>query len=150
MVNKNEIAVGDKVTLRVRMSFHDVHYAGDLVNGSKMLDFFGDVATELTIRLYGHEGLYRTYEHVDFLAPVHAGDVIEYVGWITRVGKTSIQFHLEAYKVIQNSIWSTPGVDVSFAEVLNPPILVGAADSIGVVPKEFQREPQDSKFRHPQ
>jgi acyl-CoA hydrolase len=147
MTNENKMVIGDKVTLRVMMNYHDVHYAGDLVNGSKMLDYFGDVATELTIRLQGNEGLYRTYEHVDFLAPVHSGDVIEYVGWITRVGKTSIQFHLEAWKVIQRSIWTEPNADVSSSDVLNPPILVGMADSIGVVPKEFQRGPQDPKFK---
>lgn len=146
MENKNEVAVGDKITFRARMSFHDAHYAGEVVNGSRMLDIFGDVATDLTIRLHGHEGLYRTYEHVDFLAPVLAGDFIDYVGWITRVGKTSIQFHLEAYKVMQSCFRSTPGVDVSFVEVLDPPILVGTADSIGVVPLEFQRGPQDPRF----
>ena len=42
--------VGEKVMLRVRMSERDAHYAGGLVNGSRILDFFGDVATELCIR----------------------------------------------------------------------------------------------------
>lgn len=54
-----------------------------------MLDYFGDVATELAIRLDGDEALFRTYEHVDFLAPVHGGDYIEYVGWLEAVGNTS-------------------------------------------------------------
>lgn len=149
MENNNEkypVAVGEKITFRARMTFHDAHYAGELVNGSKMLDYFGDVATDLTIRLHGHEGLYRTYEHIDFLAPILAGDFIDYVGWITRVGNTSIQFHLEAYKVMQNLYRKEPGVDPAFVEILDPPILVGMADSIGVVPKEFQRGAQDPRF----
>ena len=33
--------IGEKVTIRVRMSMHDAHYAGNLVNGSRMLDYFG-------------------------------------------------------------------------------------------------------------
>lgn len=142
----NEMVTGVKITHRVRMSFRDVYYSGGLVNGSKMLDYFGDVATELTVLLHGWEGLYRTYEHIDFLAPIHAGDVIEYVGWITRAGQTSIQFHLEAYKVMQNSIWDNPNADEADVEVVDPPILVGQADSIGVVPKKYQRGPQDPRF----
>ena len=34
--------VGTKVTLRVRMSAGEAHYAGELVNGSHILDFWGD------------------------------------------------------------------------------------------------------------
>ena len=38
-----------KSVLKVRMSSHDAHYGGGLVDGAKMLQFFGDVATELLI-----------------------------------------------------------------------------------------------------
>ena len=47
--------VGTKVTLRVRMSAGEAHYAGELVNGSHILDFWGDVGTELAIRLHEDE-----------------------------------------------------------------------------------------------
>ncbi len=146
MSNEYPIAVGEKVMLRYRMSYKDVYYAGGMINGSRMLDFFGDVATELTLRLYGNEGLYRTYEHIDFLAPVYANDVIEYIGWITRVGNTSIQFHLEAWKVMEDESRFKEGGSEENGVVLNPPILVGQADSIGVVPKHLQFGPQDPKF----
>ena len=63
--------------LRLRMSAHDAHYAGELVDGARMLALFGDLATELLIRLDGDEGLFRAYETVEFLAPVFAGDFIE-------------------------------------------------------------------------
>ena len=69
--------IGTKVTLRLRMSAHDAHYAGELVDGARMLALFGDLATELLIRLDGDEGLFRAYESVEFLAPVFAGDYIE-------------------------------------------------------------------------
>ena len=36
--------------LRVRMSSNDAHYAGNLVDGARILNLFGDLATELTIR----------------------------------------------------------------------------------------------------
>ena len=66
-----------KARLRVRMGAHDAHYGGDLVDGARMLALFGDVATELCVRAYGDEGLFRAYESVEFLAPVRAGDFVE-------------------------------------------------------------------------
>ncbi len=137
--------IGEKVTIRVRMNTGDAHYAGDLVNGSHMLDFFGDVATELLIRMDGDEGLFRTYEHVDFLAPVYAGDFMEYVGWIESVGNTSRKMVFEAYKVIE--LCKEEGLEVSAARILPEPLLVGRAEGICVVPKKCQRGPQDEAFR---
>lgn len=127
-----------KVTLRLRMSEHDAHYAGGLVNGSHMLDLFGDVATELLIWSDGDEGLFRTYEHVDFLAPVYAGDFIEAEGWITKMGNTSRTMDFEAWKVI------APAKDkkaASSCDVLKERVLVCKATGVCVVPKDCQREP---------
>ena len=63
--------------LRVRMSSQDAHYAGNLVDGARILQLFGDLATELTIRYDGDEGLLRAYDSVEFLAPVYGGDFLE-------------------------------------------------------------------------
>ena len=65
-----------KATIRLRMSAHDAHYGGNLVDGARMLGLFGDVATELLIRHDGDEGLFRAYDSVEFLAPVFPGDYI--------------------------------------------------------------------------
>ena len=81
--------IGMKVTLRLRMSAHDAHYAGELVDGARMLALFGDLATELLIRHDGDEGLFRAYDAVEFLAPVHAGDYVEAEGEIVKAGNTS-------------------------------------------------------------
>src|SRR5665811_2631988 len=86
--------------IRLRMSAHDAHYAGNLVDGAKMLNLFGDVATELLIRSDGDEGLFVAYDSVEFLAPVHAGDYIEASGRIVAVGKTSRKMAFEAGRVI--------------------------------------------------
>lgn len=136
--------LGEKVILRVRMSTKDAHYAGELVNGARMLDYFGDVATELAIRLDGDEALFRTYEHVDFLAPVYAGDFMEYHGWLEHVGNTSHRMKFEAYKVME--LAHDPNLEESAANVLNPPILVGRAEGICVTPKKCQRGAQDPAF----
>jgi len=129
---------GEKVVIRVRLSMEDAHYAGELVNGSKMLDYFGDVATELLIRLDGDEGLFRTYEKVDFLAPTYAGDFMEYHGWIEKKGNTSRLMKFEAYKVIELARDSE--LSVSAANVLNPPVLVGTAEGVCITLKENQRD----------
>ena len=68
--------------IRLRMSAHDAHYGGNLVDGARMLALFGDVATELLIRMDGDEGLFVGYDSVEFKAPVYAGDYIEAEGRI--------------------------------------------------------------------
>ncbi len=129
-----------EVTLRLRMSSHDAHYAGGLVDGARMLGLFGDVATELLIRLDGVEGLFRAYQSVEFLAPVFAGDYIEATGKITRVGKTSRDMEFEARKVIQPLPVKEGGKAVSSAQVLKEPIVVCRAKGTCVTPLELQRD----------
>lgn len=120
--------------IRVRMSSHDAHYGGNLVDGARMLNLFGDVATELLIKLDGDEGLFRAYDSVEFLAPVKAGDFIEAVGEITHVGNTSRKMVFEARKVIA----PVPGSD-SAADVLKEPVVVCRASGTCVTPKDKQR-----------
>jgi 3-aminobutyryl-CoA ammonia-lyase len=117
------------------MSAHDAHYGGNLVDGARMLALFGDVATELLIRLDGDEGLFVAYEEVEFLAPVYAGDYIEAQGRITRVGDTSRAMSFEARKVIA----ARTGVGDSAADYLDDPIVVCRATGTCVTPKEKKR-----------
>jgi 3-aminobutyryl-CoA ammonia-lyase len=127
--------IGEKVQVRLRMSQADAHYGGDLVDGARLLALFGDVATELLVRHDGDEGLFRAYEAVEFLAPVHAGDVVEAEGEITRVGATSRAMRFEARVVIR------PRTDLSdsAAEVLATPVVACRASGTCVVPREKQR-----------
>ena len=122
--------------LRVRMNGPDAHYGGGLVDGAKMLQLFGDVGTELSIRLDGDEGLFRAYDNVEFLAPVYAGDFIEVSGRITRVGRTSRQLEFEAWKVIA----PRPDLSDSVADVLEEPVLVCKASGTCVTLREKQRK----------
>ena len=92
--------MGVKSLIRMRMSCHDAHYGGNLVDGAKMLQLFGDVATELLIINDGDEGLFKAYDNVEFMAPVYAGDYIEAEGEIVSVGNTSRKMVFEARKVI--------------------------------------------------
>lgn len=124
-----------KASIRVRMSSHDAHYGGQLVDGARMLGLFGDVATELLIRHDGDEGLFRAYDSVEFLAPVRAGDYIEAEGEIVAVGTTSRKMVFEARKVIS----PRPDLSESAADVLTPPIVVCRASGTCVVPLASQR-----------
>ncbi|MBS1150421.1 MAG: 3-aminobutyryl-CoA ammonia-lyase [Myxococcaceae bacterium] len=124
-----------KATLRLRMGNHDAHYGGNLVDGARILGLFGDIATELLIRLDGDEGLFRAYDLVEFMAPVYAGDYLEAEGEIVKVGKTSRQMRFEARKVIR----AAPQINESAAEILDPPILVCRAKGTCVTPIEKQR-----------
>jgi 3-keto-5-aminohexanoate cleavage enzyme len=133
--------IGTKVTLRLRMSAHDAHYAGELVDGARMLALFGDLATELLIRLDGDEGLFRAYENVEFLAPVFAGDYIEAIAELSAIGNTSRRIRFEARKVISNL--REAGFAASAAQVLDEPVVVARAFGTCVVPKELQRKPRE-------
>jgi len=117
------------------MGTNDAHYAGNLVDGAKMLQLFGDVATELLIRHDGDEGLFVAYDNVEFLAPVYAGDYIEAEGAIVSVGNTSRKMAFTAKKVIA----PMPEAGVTAAQVLDEPIIVCRASGTCVVPKDRQR-----------
>lgn len=132
----SEVSQIMKSMIRVRMSAHDAHYGGNLVDGARMLALFGDVATELLIRQDGDEGLFCAYDNVEFLAPVYAGDFIEATGEIVKVGNTSRKMIFEARKII------APRADISDSacDVLDEPILVCRASGTCVVPKDKQRK----------
>ena len=70
--------IGEKVTLRYRMSAGDAHYAGQLVEGAHIVTAWGDVGKELAIRLFGDESLFVGYSEVRYTAPVYAGDWMDY------------------------------------------------------------------------
>ncbi|MDQ6826762.1 MAG: hotdog fold thioesterase [Candidatus Eremiobacteraeota bacterium] len=121
--------------IRLRMSARDAHYGGNLVDGARMLELFGDVATELLIRLDGDEGLFVAYDSVEFLAPVYAGDYVEAEGRIVAVGNTSRRMEFEARKVIA----AAPQVNDSAADVLAAPLVVCKASGTCVTPKNKKR-----------
>jgi 3-aminobutyryl-CoA ammonia-lyase len=126
-----------EATLRVRMAQTDAHYGGNLVAGAKVMEIFGDLATELAIRHDGDEGLLAGYERVEFLAPVYAGDFLEATGRILRVGSTSRTCEFECRKYIQ------PRYELSdsTADLLEQPVVTTRATGTFVVKKDHQRRP---------
>lgn len=123
--------VGLSVTHRRYVPYSHAHYAGNLVDGAYSLALFGDVATEVCIRTDGDEGLFASYSDVQFRAPVQAGDVVEVIATVTRVGRRSRSLEFEARVICRGS-----GGDAlsSAASVLDPPIIATTATGTVVVP----------------
>ena len=122
--------LGLSVTHRRYVPYAHAHYAGNLVDGAYALALFGDVATEVCIRTDGDEGLFASYSDVQFRAPVRAGDVVEVVATVTRVGNRSRTIDFECRVVCRGA----PERGESAARVLDPPLLVTTATGTVVVP----------------
>jgi 3-aminobutyryl-CoA ammonia-lyase len=125
--------LGLSVTHRRYVPYSHAHYAGNLVDGAYSLALFGDVATEVCIRTDGDEGLFASYSDVQFRAPVQAGDVLEVVATVSRVGRRSRTLEFEA-RVICRGRTGGDQLSASAADVLDPPIVATTATGTVVVP----------------
>jgi 3-aminobutyryl-CoA ammonia-lyase len=124
-----------EVSLRLRLSQADAHYGGDLVAGGRLMELFGDVATELCIRTDGDEGLLAGYSSVQFLRPAHAGDFIEARGKLVKQGKSSRQMEFEIVRYAR----PRPDISDSAADLIGDPELVARATGTCVVKQDRQR-----------
>ena len=121
------MSVGLQVVHRRYVPYAHAHYAGELVDGAYVLGLFGDVATEVCIRLDGDEGLFASYSDVQFRSAVRAGDVLEVSATVTRMGSRSRTVDFVARVVGRGSGGSS-------AQVLDPPVVAVTATGTVVVP----------------
>jgi len=126
-----------QASLRIRVGTEDAHY-GSIAPGAYVMKLFGDLATEITVRRDGDEGLLRAYENVEFLAPVRPGDFLECRATEVREGTTSRTFEAEAWRVID----ARPDLEESAVDFLVEPILVAKATGTTVVQSHLQRNPE--------
>jgi 3-aminobutyryl-CoA ammonia-lyase len=124
-------AVGMKVTQRRYVPYSHAHYAGSLVDGAYGLGLFGDVATELCIQTDGDEGLFASYDDVQFRGPVRAGDVVEATAELVRVGKRS---RLMAFTLTVVARGAATAERPGAAALLDPPLIATTATGTVVVP----------------
>lgn len=90
----------DEAMIRLRLAPSDARYAGRLVPGSKAMEVFADLETELALREGGDEGLCAAYESVEFTAPLRVGDFIEGIARVVGRGRRSRKVEARIYKVI--------------------------------------------------
>lgn len=116
----------DEAMIRLRLAPSDARYAGNLIPGSKAMEIFADLETELALREGGDEGLCAAYESVEFLAPLRAGDFVEGVARVTGAGRRSRRVEARIYKVVSVD---DAGARVDLAE----PVLAATAVATIVV-----------------
>ena len=122
--------VGMSVKHQRYVPYSHAHYGGNLVDGAYVLGLFGDVATELSIRTDGDEGLFASYSDIQFVAPVLAGDVLEATATVTRVGRRSRTVRFEARVLCR----ADPRHGRSAARALTEPLVVVTAVGTVVAP----------------
>src|SRR3954452_24245677 len=131
MPTRNGHDVGTRVVHRRYVPYSDAHYAGNLVDGAYSLKLFGDVATEMCVVTDSDEGLFASYSDVQFKEPVRAGDVLEIVCELVRVGTRSRGLELTVSVVARG----TPSDDDRGpAGLLGPPLVATTATGTVVVP----------------
>ncbi|MFF0145689.1 3-aminobutyryl-CoA ammonia-lyase [Amycolatopsis sulphurea] len=111
--------------IRLRLAPADARYAGDLAAGSKAMEIFADLETEIALREGGDEGLCAAYDSVQFLAPLRVGDFVEGVAKVVRRGRRSRTIEAKIYKVL--------GVDDKGVRNLTEPVLAATAEATIVV-----------------
>jgi 3-aminobutyryl-CoA ammonia-lyase len=122
--------LGLRVVHRRYVPYSHAHYAGNLVDGAYCLACFGDVATELCIRTDGDEGLFASYQDVQFVSAVRAGDVLEIAAELVHLGRRSRRIAFTATVVCRGR----EGASASAAEVLDPPLVATTAVGTVVIP----------------
>ena len=91
----------EDAVIRLRLAPADARYARGLAAGSKAMEIFADLETELALREGGDEGLCVGYDMVEFLAPLHSGDFVEGRARVVERGRTSRRITAEIYKVLE-------------------------------------------------
>jgi 3-aminobutyryl-CoA ammonia-lyase len=87
--------------IRLRLAPADTRYAGRLAAGSKAMEIFADLETELALREGGDEGLCVAYDMVEFLEPLRSGDFVEGRARVVSRGRSSRRITAEIYKVLE-------------------------------------------------
>jgi enamine deaminase RidA (YjgF/YER057c/UK114 family)/acyl-CoA hydrolase len=121
----------EDAVIRMRLSPADARYAGGIAAGSKAMEIFADLETELALREGGDEGLCVAYDMVEFLAPLRVGDFVEGRARVVERGRTSRRIATEIHKLRQ--------VDERGVLISDEPVLAARA-SVTIVVGVTDRE----------
>ena len=116
---------GPVATIRLRLAPADARYAGGICAGSKAMEIFADLETELALIEGGDEGLCAGYDNVEFLAPLRVGDFIEATAQVVARGRSS--------RHIRTEIHTIPSVDEDGVLVEQDGPILAARASVTIV-----------------
>lgn len=121
----------EDAVIRLRLAPADARYAGGLAAGSKAMEIFADLETELALREGGDEGLCVAYDMVEFLAPLKVGDFVEGRARVVSRGRTSRRIAAELYKVVEvdeRGVLTSVGSESVLAARASVTIVIGVSD----------------------
>ncbi|MFN8215617.1 MAG: Rid family hydrolase [Solirubrobacterales bacterium] len=90
----------EDAVIRLRLAPADARYFPRTAAGSKAMEIFADLETELALREGGDEGLCVAYDMVEFLTPLRAGDFVEGRARVVSRGRTSRRIAAEIHKIL--------------------------------------------------
>jgi 3-aminobutyryl-CoA ammonia-lyase len=114
----------------VRIGRGDARNRTGLVDGAYVLRIFGDLITEITVRVDGDEGLLTGYSPLRFHAPARVGDVVEVSARLVHSTRLRRVVEFEARKVVA----ARYDRGSTASEVLPEPVVVCTATGTSVVP----------------
>jgi 3-aminobutyryl-CoA ammonia-lyase len=94
-------AAEEDAVIRLRLAPADARYARGLAAGSKAMEIFADLETEIALHEGGDEGLCVAYDMVEFLAPLRSGDFVEGRARVVDRGRSSRRITAEIHKLIE-------------------------------------------------
>nr|WP_315396937.1 hypothetical protein [uncultured Duganella sp.] len=134
-MNTDEPVSPDAI-LRVRMSAHDTTYRSVIIPAARIMGYFADCITQITLKEDGDGSLLAAYEGAQFRDSVHIGDYLEIQARVLSRGTRSRKISVIALRHIR-----TPGPgepDLPAAVICDPPQLVAEAIIVVVVRKKNQ------------
>lgn len=140
-----------EAVLSYNMTYSDGANPDGRIPVGRQFDFIGDVETENMILVDGDESLCLGYHDVKCYKDIYVGDMIDFRSSLTKVGNTSRDCRIEAYKLAtpafrEGKTDCKPGEMIWFDE----PVLCTAGNVRLIVKKHLQRGAQpDGKVENP-
>ena len=123
--------------IRVRLGVRDARTESGQVDPARLMELFNGAAANLAIAYRRDEGMLRTYQSVDLIAPVRVGDYLEVRGRVIDVGRKALTIEMVAHVTVR----AARSVESPLAGVLvEPPRLVARATGVWLVPEAAESD----------
>ncbi|WP_269915542.1 hypothetical protein [Acinetobacter sp. HY1485] len=123
----------ENFSLKIRVSFSDVHYGSNIVSNSFITKMFGDAITGFMGIYDGNESLLQSWDEVSFLAPVLPGDFLEINVYLYKESQLKRYFEVEAKRFLKLE-------NLSNSNLLSCDQVVARGKAIAVIPFEVYKK----------